>query len=113
MSPEDRDRDVGVLAERVRRLEDDREADRKALERFSARVDQQFEQLRVAITTSIAGIAYVPRDLYERDRGSMERAMTDARSDAENARKVAWGAVTILTIAVIGAIVSVAFRVAA
>lgn len=112
MSPEDRDRDIGVLAERVGRLERDQEEARKALDRFSARVDQQFEGLRALITSTVAGIRYVDANLYERDRASIEKGVIEAKADAERGIKIAWGIAVAFAVPFIGGLATIIIRAA-
>ncbi len=113
MSPEDRDRDLGVLAERIRRLEEDQQAARVALDRFSTRVDQQFESLRALISASVTGLKYVDEKSYERDRAafvealkevrtSAEDGVKEAKAEAERGVKIAWGIAVALAIPFIG-----------
>lgn len=123
MSPEDRDRDIGVLAERIRRLEEDQQDARQALDRFSARVDGQFERLDATMKSSIASIAYVPRDLYDRDRlafvealkdvkAGAEKGVGDAKTEAERGVKIAWGIAVALAIPFVGYIANAILRAA-
>lgn len=103
---------LGVLAERVRRLEADQQESRRALQQFSGRVDTQFEGLRSLITTTIASIKYVDSTLYERDRKEMENSVAEAKADAERGIKIAWGIAVAFAVPFIGGLATIIIRAA-
>lgn len=135
MSPEERDRaTMEVLVERVGRLERDQEDARKALDRFSTRVDQQFEALRSLITSSVASIKYVDEKTYDRDRvaffdalkslqadneksvaevkAAAEKGIKEAKDDAERGIKIAWGIAVAFAVPFIGGLANIIMRAA-
>lgn len=125
---------MDVLVERVGRLERDQEDARKALDRFSTRVDQQFDALRTLITTSVAGIKYVDEKTYERDRvafldalkglradseksiadvkADAEKGIKEAKDDAERGIKIAWGIAVAFAVPFVGGLASIIMRAA-
>lgn len=107
---------LGVLVDRVARLESDRQEDRRARENFSNRVDQQFADLRLLITSTVtnavAGIRYVDAELYKRDRRELELAVAEAKADAERGIKIAWGIAVAFAVPFIGGLASIIMKAA-
>lgn len=114
---------LGVLAERVRRLEEDQQESRRALQQFSARVDTQFEGLRSLITNSVASIKYVDEKTYDRDRlaffealknvkDDAEKGANEAKADAERGIKIAWGIAVAFAVPFIGGLASIIMKAA-
>lgn len=122
MSPE-RDEALGVLAERVGRLESDRKEDRQALQSFSNRMDQHIAELRALITTTVATIKYVDEKTYDRDRlaffealknvkDGAEKGIAEAKADAERGIKIAWGIAVAFAVPFIGGLATIIMKAA-
>jgi hypothetical protein len=102
MSPDD----LGIVLYRLDEIEKRRVEDRRHF-------DTVIGEVKAEVRASIASIAYVSREQFTDYKASQAERDKETREIAADARAIARASLWVLIVAVVGAIVALAFQVAA